>query len=64
MKHRIVIEYETPEVLDSKFNGKIAEMHCTKALRDYLNMIEELRKQALDKLYKITSSTNESYIER
>lgn len=64
MKHKIVIEYETPEVLDRSFNGKVAEMYCTKALGDYLNNIESIRKQALEKLYKITSSTNESHIER
>lgn len=63
MNHKIIIEYETPVPLDHRFNGKIAEMHCVKALGDYLDNLEVLRKQALTKLYRITSSTNESYIE-
>ena len=66
MKHRIVIEYETPDdsIHDKNFSAFIAEKIARKAVGDYLFERENMRRNALDALYKITSSTNESRIEK
>ena len=64
MKHKIIIEYETPDNSDiQSFNNKIAELKARKAVGDYLSQIEEIRRNSLERLYKISSSTSESYIE-
>lgn len=59
MKHRIIIEYETPENPDKSFSPTVASMHCRKALAQYLEQHERMRLASLEKLFKVVDVSSE-----
>lgn len=65
MKCRLVIEYEIPDGIDqNNFSHTIAKHIVIKALTEYLNQNEEIRRKSLASLYKINSSVSEQWIEK